>query len=410
MLIDRIAGARLAGFDQLQDVRIADGTVVEVVSVGNSPLPGERLLNADGRVVAPAFVDAHLHLDKAYLLRDAEAVGEVEPTLDAAIAAVAALRRGVSLEQVSASAERAVDALVSHGAVAARVHVEIDPDSGIELVELHLELAATLADRCQLQLVAFPQMGLERPGAADLLAAAMAAGLSVVGGCPYADDDAEAHLDAVFALADVYGAPVDLHLDFTDDAGRSQLDLVIERTLALGMAGRVTVGHVTTLVALTPDEQAEALDRMAAAGIALVAVPVTDLYLGGHGEPGTRSLAPVERAIDAGVAVAIANNNVANPFAPYGNASLLQAAWLSGITRRVNSQNGRARLLDAITATPAAILDLGVHGPAVGAIAHLAVLDTTDPADIVAQSPPVVATVRAGALVHVRGATEIAKV
>ena len=124
---------------------------------------------------------------------------------------------------------------------------------------------------------------------------------------------------------------------------RSLLALVVERTRALAMGGRVTIGHVTTLAAMPADAQARALDALASAGIALVVLPATDLYLGGHGEPGTRSLAPWERAIDAGVRVAIANNNIDNPFAPFGNGNLLQAAWLAGITRRGSAPRAGAR-------------------------------------------------------------------
>ncbi len=80
-----------------------------------------------------------------------------------------------------------------------------------------------------------------------------------VGGCPYMDADPAGHLDAVFALAERHGCDVDLHLDFTDDAGASQLALVVERTAAHAMGGHVTVGHCTTLAAMDPTRQRAAL-------------------------------------------------------------------------------------------------------------------------------------------------------
>jgi cytosine deaminase len=166
------------------------------------------------------------------------------------------------------------------------------------------------------------------------------------------------------------------------------------------MHGRVTIGHVTTLAAMPPDLQARALDALAAAGIALVVLPATDLYLAGQGEPGTRSLAPWERAVDAGVRVAIANNNIENPFAPFGNGNLLQAAWLAGLVRRTATPARRRALLDAITRTPASILGLPAHGPAAGAEAHLALLDTDHPREAALRAPTVLATLRAGQLVH----------
>jgi cytosine deaminase len=393
MLIDAITGARLGAAGE-QTLSFAGGRVAEIGPCLRGA--ANSLLDAGGRAVVPAFVDAHVHLDKAFL----DAHGACAPRLDAAISAVAALRQTIPLERVRAHAERALALLVRSGVVAARVHAEVDPAVGLSLVELQQELAARFAERIELQLVAFPQRGLELAGTRELMEAALRAGVPVVGGCPYVDRDPRRHLDFVFTLAERHDAPIDLHLDFSDDPGRSLLALVAERVRAHGVTGRVTLGHVTTLAALAPDAQAAALDLLASAGIALVVLPATDLYLAGHGEPGTRSLAPIARARRAGVRVAIANNNIQNPFAPFGNASLLHAAWLAGIVQRISDGESPGFLLEAISHEPAAILGLARHGPIEGALAHLLVLDTDDPARAVHTSPPVLATLRSGRLTH----------
>jgi cytosine deaminase len=400
MRIDRIAGALIDGQPGPCDLALAEGRVAGVTASAD-PAGPETVLRAEGRVVVPALVDAHVHLDKAFLLAAVEAEGDpLAPTLGSAIAAVAALRGQLPIERVAHGARRAIDRLIGNGVTAARVHVEIDVAVGLQLVHLHHALAESVRDRIALDLVAFPQRGLEGPGALELFRAAMAEDLAVVGGCPYVDADPARHLDHVFALAERHGAPVDLHLDFTDDAGRSLLGLVVERTRAHAMQGRVTIGHVTTLAAMAPDARARALDALAAADIALVILPATDLYLGGHGEPGVRNLAPWERALDAGVRVAIANNNIENPFAPFGNGNLIQAAWLAGLARRGSASSRRRALFDAITRTPAEILGLPEHGPAPRAHAHLILVDTDDPVDVVLRAPAVLATMRAGRLVH----------
>jgi cytosine deaminase len=396
MLIEAIIDARSAGHGE-RTLSLAGGVVQLCAAGGNAGGTGGTVLDAGGRAVVPAFVDAHVHLDKAFL---AHRAGPCAARLDAAIAAVAALRETLDLQQVRVNAERAVALLVRQGVVAARVHAELDPAVGLALVELQQELAARVADRIELQLVAFPQRGLELQGTRELMQAALQGGVPVVGGCPYVDSDPARHLDFVFALAERHATPVDLHLDFSDDPGRSLLGLVAERVHAHAMAGRVTIGHVTTLAAMAPEAQARALDLLAAAGIALVVLPATDLYLAGHGEPGTRSLAPIARARRAGVRVAIANNNLHNPFAPFGNANLLQAAWLAGILQRLADAEGRRFLLEAITHEPAALLGLPRHGPSAGALAHLALLDTHDPEQAIVNAPAVLATLRSGRLTH----------
>jgi cytosine deaminase len=404
MLIDRIAGARVAGHAGPCAIELRRGRVARVTEQERA---AGVTLEASGRVVLPAFVDAHVHLDKAFLLADAEGAGPLQPTLDAAIASVGGLRASLSPARVRAVAERAVARLVRHGVTAARVHVEIDPAVGLDLVHLHQALADGAAGRIALQLVAFPQRGLELPGMVDLFGAAMNLGLEVVGGCPYVDADPRRHLDLVFAMAERHRAPVDLHLDFSDDPGRSLLALVAERTRAHGMQGKVAIGHVTTLAAMAPDAQGRALDLLAESGVSLIVLPATDLYLTGHGEPGARSLAPWERAQRRGVRVAVANNNLGNPFAPFGNGNILQAAWLAGIARHAGGHEARGGLLETVTGAPAAILGLPEHGPRAGADAHLVVVDADDADDVVLEAPAVLATLRAGALVSRTSAPEI---
>lgn len=377
------------------DISIADGRVVERRVDGLT-------LHADGRVVVPAFVDAHVHLDKAYLLAPADAHGPSGSGVDAAIMAMQQVRRDVSFDVVAEGARRGARALVENGVVAARAHVEIGPTDE-SLLELHLHLRDELAGVLDLQLSAFPQNGLDRE-VLSRMEDAIKDGVEVVGGCPYVDDDQHEHLDAVFELAARHGRPLDLHLDFDDRPLGSMIPAVAERTRALGMAGQVTIGHVTKLAAMSVRDQAEALSLLAEADIALVVMPATDLYLGGAGEPGSRSMAPLERAAAAGVRVAVSNNNLHNAFSPYGNGNLLQAAWTAGLTRHMGSSTDRKTLLDAVTHVPAGILGRDPHGTRPGDRADLVVLDTRHPADVVLQNPPVSASVVHGRLAYHREA------
>jgi cytosine deaminase len=394
--IGLVRGARTAA--GLIDLPIEAGRIAAEEPGGPSGSATSSVLDADGAAVVPAFVDAHVHLDKAHLLGVGEPAGS---GLAGAILAMQEVRRTQPAAVVDAGARRGVGSLISHGVVAARAHVEIDPVVALDLLDLHLALREEHADQIDLQLSAFPQNGIDRRVAA-LMATALERGCEVVGGCPYADTDQAAHLDVVFDLAERYGRPVDLHLDFDDDPSGSMIAAVAERTRAHGMQGRVTVGHVTKLAAMPSDQQARALALLAEAGIALVVMPTTDLYLGGGREPGTRSLAPIERAAELGVLVAISNNNLHNAFSPYGNGSLLTAAWTAGLTRRLTGAEARRLLLATITANPARILGRSPHGTVPGDAADLVVLDADDPDDVVLRDPAVLASLRGGRLVHHR--------
>ena len=408
MLIDTIANARLA--NSTEPTAVAIDSESRVGPATSAASPTSTVLDADGRGVLPGFVDAHVHLDKAYVQPEAEAAtgGATQANLGDAIAAVERVRGVLDAGEVLRRARLAVDAMVANGTVAARTHVEIGPEGGAALVDLHLALADEVAQRCRLQLAAFPQHGLASAASRAALAAAVGSGLEVVGGCPYADTDQLAHLDVVFGLAERHGLPVDLHVDFDDHPARSILGAVAERTRAHGMEGRVLVGHATSLTTRDADQRRRTLDVLAHAGIGLVVLPFSDLHLVGHGSPGTRSVVDVVEAVDAGVTVAIGTNNLANPFAPSGNASLLHAAWLTAVIQRIAGAAGRRCLLDAITVAPARLLGLEDHGTDIGDRADLVLIDDrSDPAGVVAIGPPVLSTILGGRLVHRRDGVEV---
>ncbi|MDI9949228.1 hypothetical protein [Rhodococcus sp. IEGM 1305] len=109
-----------------------------------------------------------------------------------------------------------------------------------------------------------PQEGLFcRPGAMPLLREALEITGTVVGGCPYAEDslrDAQRHVDAILDLAVEFEIPADLHLDLANDDSDARFTLaeyVAHHTVARGLEGRVAIGHVTTLAALSPRLEAE---------------------------------------------------------------------------------------------------------------------------------------------------------
>ena len=82
-----------------------------------------------------------------------------------------------------------------------------------------------LAGRVDIQIVAFPQSGLLiRPGTAELLDRALAAGADVLGGLdPCAiDRDPARSLDLLFDLAERHGKPLDIHLHEPGELGPSR--------------------------------------------------------------------------------------------------------------------------------------------------------------------------------------------
>ena len=367
------------------DVLLRDGRIYAYGSALREAEPGVEPVNAGGRLLAPAFVEAHLHIEKALLLD--QLPGEVN-SVSEAIAATAALKRGFTRDDMRARAEQVLKMARRHGTLYARVHVEVDPILGLSALETMLELRERLAGLMTLQIAAFPQEGIQKsPGTEELLREALRLGADVLGGAPYVDPDSAAHLDTLFKLAMAAGVPLDLHADFSDDPPTDPPGLTArnaaERALAEGYIGRVALGHATALGALPPEQLGPLAEQLARADISVVTLPATDLYLGGRGDTHTvrRALAPVRQLLAAGVNVAYASNNVRNAFTPFGNADPLEVGLLLVAAGHLAARPDVQAVFEMATVNAARAPGLTGYGVSVGDLANLVIFEAESPWD-----------------------------
>jgi len=243
-----------------------------------------------------------------------------------------------------------------------------------------------------LQLCAFAQEGiLQAPGTEALLVEALRDGADLIGGCPYNDSDPHAQVDIVFRLAKEFGVDADFHVDFFDEPQHLHVRYIAEQTVRHGWQGRVVVGHLTELAALLPEEQDPIISAMREAGIGVIVLPATDLYLMGRRDVRNirRGLAPIKRLLAAGVPVAAASNNVRNAFTPVGTADLTLMGYLLTVGAHMGTRHEIQQALAMVTDYPARILRLPDYGLAVGSRADLVVWEAERPEEIItALAPP----------------------
>lgn len=389
-----LAGGRLPPGGERADVGIRAGRIEAIGDLGGRS--ARRRLDVAGRLVVPGFVDAHVHLDKGYLLDRAPSR---EGTLAEAIRVTAEAKRGFTVPDIQARARALLDRAVRAGTTAMRGHVEVDPVVGLRGLEAVLPLQAEYADRLDLQLCAFAQEGiLHAPGTEALLREALQAGADVIGGCPYNDTDGEAHIERVFALAREFDRDVDFHADFADEPVHRHVEAIIDRTERYAWHRRVAVGHLTELAACDEAEQARIAARLRDAGIGVITLPATDLYLMGRrdGRNVRRGLTPVKRLWAAGVTVAAATNNVQNAFTPVGNADPLLLTYLLVVGAHMGAEADMATALDMVTLAPAWILGRLDHGLGIGCRADLVVLEASTLAEAIGGLPARFLVVKSG--------------
>jgi cytosine deaminase len=338
---------------------------------------GPTVFDAGGAFAFPGFVDAHVHLDKAHILdRCRGGAG-----LAAAVAQVRAAKRGFTVDDVHDRAARVLRRAITNGTTRMRSYVEADPDAGLRSFEALTALRDEYAHAVDLRLSAFAQDGTtQAPRTLGLLRRALALGADEVGGCPYTDADPASHVRAIFDLAVEFDVPVDFHVDFDLDPSWEHLSLVVAETRRRGWGGRTSVGHVTKLSALAPADRLAVARRLADAGIGLVVLPATDLFLSGRDADRVvpRGVVPAVATQVPGLAMAVATNNVVNPFTPFGDADPLRMANLYAIVSQLDTDDDLRSVFAMVTASAEVIVG-GARRIEVGAPADVVLLDAPDP-------------------------------
>jgi cytosine deaminase len=330
---------RGAGSLVLRRVTLADGRTTDVavaagvITAVDGALPAAAdatVLDLEGYVLLPAPVEPHAHLDKAFL---AERILNPQGHLLGAIEAMDANRESLTVEDIAERAERAARLMVVNGTTAIRSHADIVTGHGLRSVEGLVEARRRLGDLVDLQIVALIAWPVTGHAGADhraLVRDALAAGADVVGGCPYLDDDpVEAH-EVLLELAAGGGHMVDLHTDETLDLAVLGLRDLARRVGASGFPHRVTASHCVSLGMQPRETQLAVADEVAAAGVGVVTLPQTNLYLQGRETACAtpRGLTAIRPLMAAGVRVAGGADNLQDPFNLVGRGDPLETAAL----------------------------------------------------------------------------------
>lgn len=327
-----------------------------------------------GKLVLPAYIDAHVHLDKVLIRGE---LREHDGTLGGAIGAIHERKRRYTLADVAARARQVIEGSVALGTTRLRSHVDVDTIGGLVPLEGVMAAAESCADIAEVRTIAFPQEGLLRdPGAYELMEAALEAGADVVGGMPHWEVDEASQLEHVrqcFELAERFDRDLDMHVDETDDGGVRTLEMVADEALRRGFIGRVCAGHVCSLAAAPNDYADRVIDKCLRAGISIAANPVTNLVLQGRGDRGLirRGTTRIGELRAAGVNVFFGQDCVNDGFYPFGRGSMLEVALISAHVAHLTTRADLAYALRAVSDAPALAMRLTDYGLRPGARADL---------------------------------------
>ena len=382
----------------LADATLPDGVRGHVAIAGErvvglgagAPPPARRRLDLRGRLVIPALIDGHVHLDKTLLGLPWMPHGSGDSTRER-IDGEKRVRAGLA-EPVDRRAEALLALAQRQGTLALRTHVDIDDVCGVRNLERILALRERWAADVTIQVVAFPQSGILRcPPVRELLAEALALGADLVGGLdPLGiDGDLDGHLDVIFWLATRFGRGVDIHLHDGGEPGLGEIVAIADRTRAAGLGGRVTVSHAFALGSVPPEAAARAAERLAAAGVSILT-----------SAPGSAAMPPVRLLRGAGVTVFAGSDNIRDAWSPFGNASMLERCMLVAYRSGFRTDPDLTSCLDLATTAAASVLGLADHGLRPGAHADLLALDASSVPHAIVERPMPAVVIRRGRVVR----------
>ncbi|MEY8877842.1 MAG: amidohydrolase family protein [Leptothrix sp. (in: b-proteobacteria)] len=383
-----IRGATLPDGRLDQDVLIEQGRIAAVgAGLGAGALPeGTEPLDAAGWLLSPSFVDAHFHMDStlSHGLPRVNASG----TLLEGIALWGELKPLLTQEALIERALTYCDWAVSKGLLAIRSHVDVCDDR-LLAVEALLEVKRRVAPYLDLQLVAFPQDGVLRSRTALVnLKRALDLGVDVVGGIPHFERtmaDGAASVRLLCELAAERGLRVDMHCDESDDPLSRHIETLAFETQRLGLHGRVTGSHLTSMHSMDNYYVSKLLPLIAEAQVHAVANPLINITLQGRHDtyPKRRGMTRVPELMAAGVNVGFGHDCVLDPWYSLGSADMLDVAAMGLHVAQMTSQAQMRACFDAVTVNSARVLGLAGHGIAPGCHADLVLLQARSPVEAI---------------------------
>jgi cytosine deaminase len=327
--VPRALVADAAGFGGTlrDDCLVGDLHLVAGQVAGMQPRPvppgaEERFLR--GQIVLPRLAEVHCHLDKCHTVARLAQVGG---DLQAAIAAQHADKARWSQPDILRRATRGLAELQRAGVALARSHVDWEPDDvaqrRVPAAWTVLErLAREWAGRITLQRVAL--LPLEAFGDADaarwVVRQVAASEGGVLGAFIFDQPQRRELVRRAFELATEMGVMLDFHVDEGLDPALDGLTTVCELALDWDNGRQVVCGHACRLAALDGAAAERALDLVRDAGVAIVALPTTNLYLQGRGAgtPQQRGITRLRELAARGVPLAVGSDNVCDAFCPIG--------------------------------------------------------------------------------------------
>jgi cytosine/creatinine deaminase len=404
MLLRGIRQARIAGREGLWDLDIEAGRIAALMPWQTASARSDAsILDAQGRLLTPPFVEPHVHLDAA--LTAGQPAFNRSGTLFEGIQRWSERKQSLTVEDVKQRAARALQWQIAGGIQFVRTHCDVT-DPSLTALRALLELKAEVADRVSLQIVAFPQEGIvSYPRGRELMEEALRLGADVVGAIPHFEftrDGGVTSLGIAFDLAERYDRLLDIHCDEIDDEQSRFLEVVAAEAHQRGLGSRTTASHTTAMGSYNDAYAYKLFRLLRMANLNFIANPLVNIHLQGRFDsyPKRRGITRVKELLEAGLNVCFGHDDIVDPWYPLGTGNMLQVLHMGLHVCQVMGHDALSDCLKLITTHSARAMALGdAYGIEVGRPANFLLLDARNEYEAVRRQAVVLRSVRAGKVI-----------
>ena len=369
-------------------------------AVGTNLGYADEVIDLEGKLVLPPYVDPHLHLD--YIFSGlGEGNANVSGTLFEGIQRWSDNKKDLTEDKVRESALKGIKKEVSHGVQYIRTHVDVT-DPNLTGMKTLIKLREELKDIVTLQLVAFPQEGFFRyKGGPELVRKALEMGADVVGGIPHFEISYEHGVESLKQIVDLaleFDVMIDIHCDENDDPNSRFLEVLNALVMEKNYGTKTTASHTTSFGAVEASYANKMMGLFKESKINFISCPTENAHLQGRGDvyPKRRGLTRVKELLENGSNVAFAQDSIADYWYPLGNGNMMNILDNGIHLAHYTHIDEINKALDLITTNGANVLNIEDYGITEGNSANFIVLDAHDAYEAVRERAEVLASVRNG--------------
>lgn len=393
--------AKLKGQNGLQDIYITDGKFKEIGPGLAAKVTAEKVVDLEGKLAVPPYVDPHIHLDYVFTALNPAAANKTGSLFEG-IQRWSETKGRLTKEEIKERARQAMKQEILTGVQYIRTHVDVT-DPKLTALQAMLELREEVKDTCTLQTIAFPQEGMYAyQGGDKLVEEALKMGADLVGAIPhfeYTREDGVKSVQKAFELAVKYDKMVDIHCDETDDDQSRFIEVLAAEALRSGIAEKATASHTCAMHSYNNAYTYKLFKLLGLSKVNFISCPTENIHLQGRFDnyPKRRGLTRVKELNEAGINVCFAQDSMSDPWYPVGNGNLMNILDAGIHIAQMMSIEEISNSLDLITVNGARTLNiLDQYGIEAGKPANFIVLNAKGEFEAVCNRVSVACSVRDG--------------